>query len=156
MTKALFDSIMADELSPEEEAQISELSELLVKKETKPPKSSGNGIKASLPSCRNMTKSLVHYFLPKNTGELNATFQLIITGAESFNSHFRVIGNECDYFDGQAQSPDITIITDSAVWMDLLKGKMSCQRAFMGGKVKVRGNFVLLAKFDQIFDMRMT
>lgn len=107
-------------------------------------------------TARQMTQSLVHYFKPQIAAGLTATIQINITGSEEFSCYLQIVNTECDYFDGTAQSADLTIICDTSIWIDILKGKYSTQKAFMIGHLKVRGNFVLLTKFDQIFNGAIT
>lgn len=100
---------------------------------------------------KQMTQSLVHHFQPQLSAGLTAVIQLSITGGEIFEGYLEIVNLECEYSDGTTENPDITIMCDSVVWSDILKGKYSAQKAFMIGHLKVRGNFVLLTKFDQIF-----
>ncbi len=80
-----------------------------------------------------------------------AVFQLCISGLETFEAHITVDGGKAVFADGNSSQADITIICDSGLWLDILSSKHSAQKAFMIGKLKVRGNFVLLAKFDELF-----
>ena len=104
-------------------------------------------------SCRQLTKSLTHHFQPQLSHNLNAVIQLQISGEETFAGLLTVQNTECVYADGASPNPDITIITDAAVWRDVCLGKYSAQKAFMIGRLKVRGNFVLLTKFDHLFHL---
>lgn len=100
---------------------------------------------------KQMTQSLVHYFQPQLSSGITAVIQINITGGEIFEGHLDIVNLECEYTDGVVENPDLTIICDSNIWTDILKGKYSAQKAFMIGHLKVRGNFVLLTKFDQVF-----
>jgi len=102
-------------------------------------------------TAKQITQSLPHYFQPQLSAGLQAVIQLSISGAETFEGFLYIHSTECTYTEGAAPAPDVTIIADSGVWMDVLKCKQTAQKAFMMGGLKVRGDFVLLTKFDQWF-----
>lgn len=103
-------------------------------------------------TCFERTKALPNYFQRGGSTSANHTVQLNISGsAESFQGYIVIDGSECHYNDGKADNPDITIIADEDVWDNVLQGKTTAQKAFMVGQLKVRGNFVLLTKFESLF-----
>ena len=79
-------------------------------------------------------------------------FQINITGEEEFDGYYEIGNHSCQYVEGIHAEPSITVISSAKAWQDILKGKLSSQKSFMTGQIKVRGNFVLLSKFDQAFD----
>lgn len=103
-------------------------------------------------NCRQLTASLVHYYQPQLAGGLVATIQINISGNEEFNGYIQIDNFDCNYYDGIANAPTITIISSDKVWIDVLTGKVTAQKSFMTGNLKIKGNFVLLTKFDQIFN----
>ncbi len=102
---------------------------------------------------KQLTQNLIHYYQPTLGNGLVAEIQLNITGRESFDGFLRINNNQCDYFDGWSNNPDVTIVSNDATWQKVLEGELSSQRAFMTGQLKVRGNFILLSKFDQLFGL---
>ncbi|MDR2168295.1 MAG: SCP2 sterol-binding domain-containing protein [Clostridiales bacterium] len=102
-------------------------------------------------SVKQLTAALPHHFNPHLAKDVNATIQLNITGLGGFNAYLTISPTECDFKDGEAENNDIIVTADSRAWNDVLSKKVTAQKAFMMGQLKVRGNFVLLTKFDQMF-----
>ncbi len=108
-------------------------------------------ISPSINSLKQKTQSLYHYFQPQLAHGINIVMQVSISGKENFNGFFVIKNNECSYSDGVYPSADVTIISDSIVWEEVLSGKCTLQKAFMLGRLKVKGNFVIISKFEQFF-----
>lgn len=100
---------------------------------------------------KQMTQSLPHYFQPQIAQGTEAVFQFSIFGDEEFYGYIVIKDGDNEYFEGKYETPDITIISNSAIWQEVLRGKLTAQKAFMTGRLKVRGNFMLLNRFDQIY-----
>ena len=103
-------------------------------------------------SPKQLTANLEHRFNPHLAKEVQATFQLNITGPGGFDAYIAITPSSCIFNEGEAPTSDILITADTQAWNDILTKKITAQKAFMMGQVKVRGNFVLLTKFDQIFN----
>lgn len=56
---------------------------------------------------------------------------------------------ECSY--GAAEHPDIEVQTNRATMEDIVNGRMTFQRAFMSGVMKMKGDFRILRTLDQLF-----
>jgi len=100
-----------------------------------------------------ITQNLPRYFQPQLSAGLQCVIQLNITGEEKFEGFLYIHSTECSFTEGTAPAPDVIIMADSVVWLDILKGKSTAQKAFMIGGLKVRGDFVLLTKFDALFKL---
>lgn len=105
-------------------------------------------------SCRQRTQSLYHYFQPQLAAGIEAVIQINIKGDEKFEGYITIKGSNCEYKEGVHENPDVTVFSDCSVWLDILNGKYTIQKAFMIGQLKVRGNFVLMTKFDQLFKLQ--
>lgn len=56
---------------------------------------------------------------------------------------------ECEY--GTPKQPDVEMQMNRATMEDIIMGRMTFQRAFMSGTVKMKGDFRILRTLDQIF-----
>ena len=104
-------------------------------------------------TAKQITQSLPHYFQPQLSAGMKSVIQINISGSEAFEGFLYIHGVECTYSEGTAPAPDIIIMADTDIWLDVLKNKQTAQKAFMMGGLKVRGDFVLLTKFDNLFKL---
>ena len=97
------------------------------------------------------TAGLVHKFKGKSK-DLDISIQLEIEGPQGFEGYFIIKNGKNDFYNGSLENPNITIMGKEDIWESILDGNITNQRAFMTGQIKVRGNFVLLSKFDEIYN----
>ena len=60
-------------------------------------------------------------------------------------------GTENNYYYGTAETPDVEIQISRETMNDIIFARMTFQRAFMGGNMKMKGDFKILRTLDQIF-----
>jgi putative sterol carrier protein/multimeric flavodoxin WrbA len=160
----IYKKLNLDAFTEQQEKDIQELTKYFAEKYTQPKEETTDEptlpfnqkpsvAKPRVKTIRQTTQSLPHYFQPQLSNGLTAIIQLNITGAETFDGYLTVVSTECEYSEGVHTAPDITIMADASIWSDVLKNKCTAQKAFMIGGLKVRGNFVLLTKFDTLFKM---
>jgi putative sterol carrier protein/NAD(P)H-dependent FMN reductase len=160
-----------DAFTEQQEREIEELSRLFAEKYTEaeddddnddeiieddiilPPISSLTAAPSRKKTARQLTQSLPHYFQPQLSAGTQAVIQINITGTETFEGYLNIRSKECTYTDGTAEEPDVTVIADAALWMDVLNAKFTAQKAFMIGGLKVRGALALFTKFDTLFKL---
>ncbi len=64
-----------------------------------------------------------------------------------------VDNGKCDCHTGDEDGCDVVITSDERVFEDIMDGRLSFQRAFMAGNIKMKGDFKLLRSMDQLFEL---
>jgi putative sterol carrier protein len=82
---------------------------------------------------------------------IDATYQFDLTGDGGGTYNVRVGDGCCEVHEGPASSPNITITMAASDYVDMINGKLNPQMAFMGGKLKIKGDMSLALKMQQLF-----
>lgn len=82
---------------------------------------------------------------------LKATYQFDLTGDGGETFHVDVNDGTCQVCDGAANGASITITMAASDYVDMINGKLNPQMAFMGGKLKIKGDMSLALKMQQLF-----
>jgi hypothetical protein len=88
----------------------------------------------------------------------NITVQLSVgdPGEDGFEAYIKVEESaRATVAEGRAERNDLTVLADEEAWRDVMSGRITAQRAFMTGRVKVRGNFAVIAKLDSLLANRV-
>jgi putative sterol carrier protein/NAD(P)H-dependent FMN reductase len=159
----LYEKHSLDDITTEQQEDIKKLSAMFAKKyisENDTIMSAGStainagtsGPHKSRRSTKQLTAALPHYYNPHMAKDADFTIRLSITGDEAFEGFITINPKECIFTEGDTEKNDILITADAKIWRDVLSKKTAAQKAFMMGGLKVRGNFSLLNKFDQLFN----
>ena len=82
---------------------------------------------------------------------VDATYQFDLTGDDGGTYHVKIADGACDVQKGACDSANITITMAASDYLDMINGKLNPQMAFMGGKLKIKGDMSLALKMQQIF-----
>lgn len=87
-------------------------------------------------------------FIPQPGFE--AVYKIIIEGMKK-PLIIEVDGPKSNFYYGQAEEPDVEITISKDTLDEVIYARMTFQRAFMGGTIKMKGDFKVLRTLDQIF-----
>lgn len=104
-----------------------------------------------LETTKHRLTSLPHYFQGQYDKELKAVVQYHLLGTQEFSGYITISDGDCIFTEGVYPGAEVELTAQEDVMEDILSKKITAQKAFMLGQLKVRGNFMLLAKIDQIF-----
>ena len=95
-------------------------------------------------------QQIPHYFAAQYDKSLNMVLKYQLT---DLNEHGYIViaGGDCSYRDEVEHTPTVEMILSEEVLQEILTKKITYQKAFMLGKLKVKGNFSVLPKLDQAF-----
>jgi len=83
---------------------------------------------------------------------VNATYQFDLSGDGGGTYQVKIGGGACEVTQGAPNAaPNITITMAASDYLDMVSGKLNPQMAFMGGKLKIKGDMSLALKMQQIF-----
>ncbi len=83
-------------------------------------------------------------------GGLKAVFQFEITGADPGNYSVTVGDGSAKVNEGISDSPNVTITMASNDFVDMVEGRLDSMAAFMGGKLKVKGDMMLAMQLQTL------
>lgn len=101
---------------------------------------------------KEMMRKMEDSFLPKKAGATKALIQLELTGQDSGLWVVDVANGECRIREQEAKRPDATITMDAEDFAALYHEQLNPIQAFMGGKVRVRGNVGLAMQLLNWFE----
>ncbi|XGV96206.1 MAG: SCP2 sterol-binding domain-containing protein [Leptolyngbya sp. BL-A-14] len=90
-------------------------------------------------------------FQPNQAKGLNAVYQFLFTGQETFQFTVIIANQTCEIHDGLVNQPDLVVKADSKTWVGFLRKERNILLAMLTGKIRVKGGIPLLLKFARCF-----
>ena len=90
-------------------------------------------------------------FQPDKAKGMDATFQFELTGEGGGTWVAKIASGQCTVMEGGIDHPSATIGMEAADYVAIAQGKLDMARAFMGGKIKVKGDMGLIMKLPDLF-----
>ena len=106
---------------------------------------------ATVKTLRELLEIMPRGLNKKAAAGLKAVYQFEVSGDEQFTAHLVIDDGRCEFREGPAESPGVTVKTPADVWLAVSRGEMNGQAAFMSGKYRVEGDIGLLMKLGSLF-----
>ena len=92
-------------------------------------------------------------FQPDKAKGMEATLQFELTGEGGGTWVAKIASGQCTVTEGGIDHPSATIGMEAADYVAIAQGKLDMARAFMGGKIRVKGDMGLIMKLPDLFKM---
>ena len=102
-------------------------------------------------SNKQLVSNLPHYFQGQHATNFNAVIQYHVLSDEPFSGYLTIANGDCIFEEGISPGSEIEISAPEQVFQEVFSKRVTSQKAFMLGQLKVRGNFMLLPRLDQMF-----
>lgn len=100
---------------------------------------------------RDFQKVMRFAFNPGGAQGLKAVVQFDFTGSPGGSCHFTIDSGRIEASDGPALHPDVTVVSDFALWMDVMAKREDGGKMLLEGKYQARGDLNLLLRMDDLF-----
>lgn len=95
-------------------------------------------------------EQIPHYFVAQHEVELELVLKYSITNNDQI-AYIVIKDGDCIYSEKAEEAITVELILSEEVLDDIISKKITYQKAFMLGKLKVKGNFAVLPTIDKIF-----
>ena len=90
-------------------------------------------------------------FIPEKAAGMDAVIQLKLTPDQPGEWFFTIKDNQCNFSQGLANAPRLTVSADSSDFIKIFSGQLDGMQAFMQGKIRIAGDMGLALKLLNLF-----
>ena len=83
--------------------------------------------------------------------DLNAIFQLDITGEGGGTWNVVIKDGACQINEGTHESPNVTLTMSAETWLGIVNRELNGMQAFLSDKLKASGDIMLAQRIEQLF-----
>ena len=98
-----------------------------------------------------IVEALPRYLVAEKAGTTKATIQFDLSGDQAGKWYIKVADGQASATEGQAETPNLTLLADGRDAVKIFTGKMDPTAAFMSGKLKVKGDMGLAMRMQSMF-----
>lgn len=92
-------------------------------------------------------------FVPERAAGVNATVQLHLSGPGGGDWVITIANQQCKTEAGTVPNPNLTFLASAQDCLDIFTGKLDGMKAFMLGKLQLRGDMSLAMKLVSYFNV---
>lgn len=97
-------------------------------------------------------KAMPLALVPEKAAGVSAKVQFEFTGEGGGQYVVDVRDGQCQVTEGTVPDANTTVTVAASDYVDIAEGRLEGMKAFMGGKLKVKGDMMFMLKFQQMFD----
>ncbi len=98
-----------------------------------------------------LMENIPHYFVPEKATGVEAVIQFHLTGIQGGDWNVTIQNKECSVNKGIAANPRLIFTAEAQDCLDILSGKLDGLKAYMFGKLKLKGDMGLAMKIAGFF-----
>jgi putative sterol carrier protein len=99
---------------------------------------------------QDLVNGMVEGFNPEKAAGMDATIQFHFTGEMGGDWILRIKDQKISCEQGTADKADLTMIADASDYLKISSGELDGTKAFMMGKLKVKGNMNIAMKLQTL------
>jgi putative sterol carrier protein len=100
-----------------------------------------------------LMESIPQYFVPEKAEGINAIIQFHIRGNKGGDWFVTIKNLECSVAKGTALNPRVTFSAEAQDCLDILTDKLDGLKAYMTGKLELKGDIKLAMKIASFFKL---